>query len=215
VNFPTRKLFLASSFFLLGGLSVLNGCDDGSDANTGGNADGAIDGSAALALDGAAGTTADSSTATASDGGMNSASDSGVKGDGGPGAATGCGDTSSVDAFFKSNADRDIPIVYEAGDKGPMDTYVKDPYRLDLLPGKQVILDRVEPRSTMPLLGFVPATDKFEDLPEEVNVLFQMRTVGYNGVVQCTKKTGEWTLVFSNPRNPLEFTRFVSKKTAQ
>jgi hypothetical protein len=103
-------------------------------------------------------------------------------------------------------------LVYEAGTTGFQDAYLEPGYKLDFAvigADKSVIL--VEPDgSTNPLGGYNPDTDTYEDSAHEVNVMLDP-DIGYDVIVQCTKATGDFTLVMTANNDRTIFTRWVSE----
>jgi hypothetical protein len=123
-----------------------------------------------------------------------------------------CGDTTDVDSFFESHIDIQIPLVYEAGVTGFEDAYLEPGYKLDFaLLGENKVVTLVEPiGSTMGLGGYNADTDTYEDTAEEVNLMLDPE-VGYDVIVQCTKATGDYTLVMTANNDRMIWTRWVSE----
>jgi hypothetical protein len=138
-------------------------------------------------------------------------------GNGGTGSANGggdglCGDTTDVDSFFESHRDIQIPLVYDDG--FTLDDYYLEPgWKLDFAiigENKSVIL--VEPPGgTMQLGTYNADTDSYEDTAQEVNLMLDPEMFGYDLIVQCTKATGDFTVVMTANNDPMIWTRWLSE----
>lgn len=118
----------------------------------------------------------------------------------GGGSTSACGDTSSAENFFASNAGN--ITVYATGGNGNMTTFfdAAASYQLTLVasgslggPGYRVLSDTGNP------LGVVydSAVHQFDDQVNEVNVIHN-DGVFPQGVLQCDKNAGSWTVVLSD-----------------
>jgi len=132
-------------------------------------------------------------------------------GGGGGGGAGVCGDTTSIDSFFTSNAG--FISVSRTGGNPASSLYQAlssvDGYRIQivtLLGAKMVIVvPALNNSSVIPLA--VEAEDTYENLANEVNILFNAAPaqplVGNTGVLQCDKTTGTWTLAIAAANSAL------------
>jgi hypothetical protein len=117
-----------------------------------------------------------------------------------------------VDSFFESHRDIQIPLVYDDGKTGFEDAYLEPGWKLDFViigADKSVIL--VEPPGgTMQLGGYNADTDTYEDTAQEVNLMLDPE-IGYDVIVQCTKATGDFTVVMTANNDRMIWTRWVSE----
>ncbi len=118
----------------------------------------------------------------------------------GGGNTSACGDSTSADSFFASNAG-DI-TVYVSGGSGGMMTFYDGAasYQLTLVaagsfggPGYRVVNDNNNSLGVV----FDAASHQFYDETNEVNVIHN-DGVFPQGVLQCEKATGNWTVVLSD-----------------
>ncbi len=146
----------------------------------------------------------------------NGSSNGGSAGSNGSGGNNGagdlCGDTTDVDSFFESHRDIQIPVVYEAGTTGFEDAYLEPGWKLDFaIIGEDKIVILVEPPGgTMQLGGYNASTDTYEDSELEVNLMLDP-DIAYDVIVQCTKATGDFTVVMTANNDPMIWTRWVSE----
>ncbi|MDX2165456.1 MAG: hypothetical protein SF182_00265 [Deltaproteobacteria bacterium] len=110
-----------------------------------------------------------------------------------------CGDTSSVAGLFESRRGRPIQL-YATGGMGGLYEQHADPGGVSLLfvtLGENRNLNLRIGGSTTVILPF-RAQDQFDDLPHELNVLYNpdpaQPLVGWVGALQCDKATGDWFL---------------------
>lgn len=126
-----------------------------------------------------------------------------------------CGDTTDVDTFYASP--RPMLRVYRTGGMGNnLSTRyaAAEGYRLQIVRvgvSKTVILN---PGGDSAFLSFDPE-DIYEDLPHEVNLIFEPNPaqpqVGFVGILQCDKATGEWFLSLASANGRLtDFVTFSS-----
>ena len=121
-------------------------------------------------------------------------------GSGSGGSTSACGDSSSADAFFTSNAGN-IPVYVTAGNGGMMTFYDGSPsYQLTIVapgsfggPGYRVVNDD---NNSLGVL-FDSAAHQFNDETNEVNVIHQ-DGVFPQGILQCDKASGDWTVVLTD-----------------
>jgi hypothetical protein len=153
---------------------------------------------------------AGSSNGGSSNGGSsNGGSSNGGSSSGGDGL---CGDTTSVDTFFESHRDSQIPLVYDDGMTG--DEYYLEPgWKLDfVIIGDDKGVSLIEPPGgTMQLATYNVSTDTYEDTAQEVNLMFDPEMFGYDVIVQCTKATGDFTVVMTANNDRTIWTRWVSE----
>lgn len=125
-------------------------------------------------------------------------------GSGSGGGASACGDTTTAETFFTSNAG-DI-TVYVTGGSGGMMTFYDGAasYQLTLVapgslhgPGYRVVNDN---NNSLGII-FDAASHQFYDETNEVNVIHN-DGVFPQGVLQCEKATGNWTVVLSDLATP-------------
>jgi hypothetical protein len=171
----------------------------GNGAGNNGDDDGGVAGS---------GNGSNGGSANGGNGGTGSANGGSVNG-GGDGL---CGDTTDVDSFFESHRDIQIPLVYDDG--FTLDDYYLEPgWKLDFAiigENKSVIL--VEPPGgTMQLGTYNADTDSYEDTAQEVNLMLDPEMFGYDLIVQCTKATGDFTVVMTANNDPMIWTRWLSE----
>lgn len=154
----------------------------------------------------------DSSNGGSSNGGNGSSNAGSSNGGSGTGSGSLCGDTSDVDSFFESHRDIQIPVVYEAGTTGFEDAYLEPGWKLDFaIIGEDKIVILVEPPGgTMQLGGYNASTDTYEDAELEVNLMLDP-DIAYDVIVQCTKATGDFTVVMTANNDPMIWTRWVSE----
>lgn len=129
-------------------------------------------------------------------------------------AAGPCGDTTSVDAFFATNRGRMLR-VYRDGGRGHLFDQYSDPAGYQVLFLSGAIGNGINVRSdAIPTLAILPfsAEDQLDDQPHEVNVLFNadpaQPRVGFLGILQCDKATGDWFFQLTSANEPL--TAFVT-----
>ncbi len=114
-----------------------------------------------------------------------------------PDSGGACGDTTTVDSFFTSNAG--LIRMYPVNGNGGLSEAYDDPAGYDvqlgfLLGFNQIILS---PGHNTTTVVFSPE-DSYEDLENEVNVILNadpaQPLIGVVGVLQCDKGNGEWFL---------------------
>jgi hypothetical protein len=172
----------------------------------GGSSNSNVDGGTNPSNGGSSNGSSGSSNGGSSNGGSSNGGSSNGGGDGL------CGDTTNVDTFFESHRDIQIPLVYDDGMTG--DDYFLEPgWKLDFViigEDKSVIL--VEPPGgTMQLGSYNAATDTYEDTAQEVNLMLDPPEFGYDVIVQCTKATGDFTVVMTANNDRTIWTRWVSE----
>lgn len=122
-----------------------------------------------------------------------------------------CGDVSSAQAFFGSNARTLATMVAATG--GTMTPLFTGTYAVVIQATGTLYIEQVTPSRSAPYNGFAwrytSPPDTFMDEPNEVNVLLD--SGAYKGVLQCEKATGQFTLVASEKGNPAVFVRLQGK----